>query len=68
MRSVALARQKYKESLENKKNDREEEICSNEKKKITKEIAVVTQKYEQLQKLYQTLESEFVSWLLIEAH
>ena len=31
MRSVALARQKYNESLENKKNDREKESCSNEK-------------------------------------
>ena len=31
------------------------------KKKITKEIAVVTQKYEQFQKLYQTLDFEFIS-------
>ena len=31
MRSVALARQKYNESLENKKSDREKESCSNEK-------------------------------------
>ena len=66
MRSVALARQKYNESLENKKNDREKENCSNEKKKITEEIAVVTQKYEQFQKLYQTLDSEFVSAIKLE--
>ena len=51
MRSVALAHQKYNERSENKKNDREKENCSNEKKKITEEIAVVTQKYEQFQKL-----------------
>ena len=56
MRSVALARQKYNKSLENKKNNREKENCSNEKKKITEEIAVVTQKYEQFQKLYETLD------------
>ena len=61
MRSVALAHQKYNERSENKKNDREKENCSNEKKKITEEIAVVTQKYEQFQKLYETLDSEFVS-------
>ena len=61
MCSVALACQKYNKSLENKKNDREKKNCSNEKKKITKEIAIVTQKYEQFQKLYGTLDSEFVS-------
>ena len=32
MRSVALARQKYNESLENKEDDREKENCSNEKR------------------------------------
>ena len=58
MHSVALGR---KESLKNKKNDRWEENCSiEEKKKITEEIAVVTQKYEHFQKLYETLDSEFV--------
>ena len=31
------------------------------KKKITEQIVVVTQKYEQFQKLYETLHSEFVS-------
>ena len=62
MRSVALAHQKYDEGLENKKNDREKENCSNEKKKkITDEIVVVTQKYEQFEKLYETLDSEFLS-------
>ena len=61
MHSVALARQKYNKSLENKKNNREKENCSNEKKKITEEIAVVTQKYEQFQKLYEILDSEFLS-------
>ena len=30
------------------------------KKKITEEIAIVTQKYEHFQKLYETLDSEFV--------
>ena len=56
MCSVALAHKKYNKSLKNKKNDREKENCSNEKekKKITKEISVVTQKYEQFQKLYET--------------
>ena len=54
MRSVALAREKYNKRLENKKNDTEKENCSNEKKKIIEEIAVVTQKYEQFQKLYET--------------
>ena len=61
MFSVALAHQKYSKSLENKKNNREKENCSNEKKKITKEITVVTQKYEQFQKLYETVDSKFVS-------
>ena len=32
-----------------------------EKKKITDEIVVVTQKYEQFEKLYETLDSEFLS-------
>ena len=60
MRLVALTCQKYNKSLENKKNDREKENCSNGKKKITEEVVVVTQKYEQFQKLYETLDSEFV--------
>ena len=47
MRSVALVYQKYKKSLENKKSNWEKENCFNEKRKITKEIAAVTQKYEQ---------------------
>ena len=47
--------------MENKKNDREKENCFNEKKKTTEEITVVTQKYEQFQTLYDTLDSEFVS-------
>ena len=33
MCSVALAHKKYNKSLKNKKNDREKENCSNEKKK-----------------------------------
>ena len=61
IRSVALARQKYNESLENEKNDRKKENCSNKKKNITEEIAVVTQKFKQFQKLYETLDSEFLS-------
>ena len=61
MCSVVLAHQKYNRSLENKKHDGEKENCFNEKKKITREIAVVTQKYEQFQKLYEALDSEFVS-------
>ena len=60
MRLVALTCQKYNKSLENKKNDREKENCSNGKKKITEEVVVVTQKYEQFQKLYEMLDSEFV--------
>ena len=60
MHLVALTCQKYNKSLENKKNDREKENCSNGKKKITEEVVVVTQKYEQFQKLYETLDSEFV--------
>ena len=47
MRSVALVYQKYKKSLENKKSNWEKENCFNEKRKTTKEIAAVTQKYEQ---------------------
>ena len=55
MRSVALARQKYNESLESKENHKEKENCSTD----------VTQKYEQFQKLYETLDSEFVSAIKI---
>ena len=44
-----------------KKNDKEKGNCSNEKKKITEEIAVITQKYGQFQKLCEALDSEFVS-------
>ena len=33
MRSVALARQNYHKSLEDKKNDREKGNCSNEKRR-----------------------------------
>ena len=47
--------------MENNKNDREKENCSNEKKNIIKEIAVITQKYEQFQKLHETLDSDFAS-------
>ena len=61
MHSVAFTHQKYNESFQNKKNGRQKENHFNEKKKITKEIAVVTQKYEQFQKLCKTLNSEFVS-------
>ena len=47
MCSLALTCQKYNESLGKKKSNREKENFSNEKKKITEEIAVFTQKYEQ---------------------
>ena len=58
MHYVALG---HKKSLKNKKNDRQKENCAIEKNKITEEIAIVTQKYEHFQKLYETLDSEFVS-------
>ena len=57
MHYVALG---HKKSLKNKKNDRQKENCAIEKNKITEEIAIVTQKYEHFQKLYETLDSEFV--------
>ena len=57
MHSVALGRKK---SLKNKENDTQKENCSIVKGKITEEIAVVTHKYEHFQKLYETLDSEFV--------
>ena len=36
-------------------------VLFEKKKKITDEIVVVTQKYEQFEKLYETLDSEFLS-------
>ena len=61
IRSVATARQKYKESLEEERKRKKEDDLTKEKKKVTDEITVLVQRREKLQKLHENLDAEFVS-------
>ena len=60
MSSVAIACQKYKESLEKEKDLNKKKDLNNENKKLINEIGVVIQKYERLHKLYENLDAKFV--------
>ena len=61
IRSVATARQKYKESLEEERKRKKEEDLTKEKKKVTDEVTVLVQRREKFQKLHENLDAEFVS-------
>ena len=58
--SVATARQKYKESLKEERKRKKEDDLTKEKKKVTDEFTVLVQRREQLQKLHENLDAEFV--------
>ena len=59
--SVATARQKYKESLEEETKRKKEDDLTKEKKKVTHEIIALVQRREKLQKLHENLDVQFVS-------
>ena len=60
IRSVATARQKYKESFEEERKRKEDDLTK-EKKKVTDEITVFVQRHEKLHKFHKNLDAKFVS-------